>query len=204
MARFDRARDAGTATHLLAAGYDMDNMKARSFVECEMPLPTAANAEVRRRLDTLATRLVRAAEQVASLLRFAVRNALFSADAKVKPEAEALSALRERLWAQTEAAFFSALAREAGRDVASSEGVEERQWLDLLRRLALALFDEAAPMEPDSAPLTRQGESVPRLVRARRNLVFAFLGFGKDGEALFTTLALPAAQPKAAKKGKAA
>jgi len=200
----DRAKDAATATRLLAAGYDMDNMKARSFVECEMPLPTAPNAQTRQRLDTLATRLVRAAEQVASLLRFAVRNALFSADAKVKLEAEALSALRERLWAQTEAAFFAALDREAKRDVASSEGIEERQWLELLRTLALTLFDEAAPMEPDSAPLTRQGETVPRLVRARRNLLFALLGFGKDGEALFNTLVLPAAQSKSAKKGKAA
>jgi CRISPR system Cascade subunit CasA len=199
-----RAQDAGTATRLLAAGYDMDNMKARGFVECEMPLPTAPNAETRQRLDTLATRLVRAAEQVASLLRSAVRNALFSAGATVRLEAEPLSALRERLWAQTEAAFFAALDREAKRHVTSSEGVEEREWIERLRKLALALFDEAAPMEPDSAPLTRQGETMPRLVRARRNLMFALLGFGKDGEALFNALALPAAQPKTARKGKAA
>ena len=36
---------------LLAAGYDMDNMKARGFVESKLPMPAIPNPEVRARVD---------------------------------------------------------------------------------------------------------------------------------------------------------
>jgi len=196
----ERGLDVRGASRLLAAGYDMDNMKARGFVESMMPLPAATDLAARERLDELASRLVRSAEQVAGLLRSAVRAALFSTGATVRPDLELLATVRERLRAETEPAFFDALAR----DPLPPEGAAERAWQARLRSTALALFDEAAPMEPDVAPLVRQGEAVPRLVRARRNLIFALQGFGKDGAALFTTLKLPAVTPRVARKGKAA
>ena len=196
----ERASDVPGADRLLAAGYDMDNMKARGFVESTMPLPVASDPETQRRMDALAKRLVLSAEQVAGLLRSAVRAALFSAGATVRQDLELLATVRERLWDATEPAFFDALAR---RPVAP-EGVQERAWHSMLRRIALALFDEAAPMEPDVAPMVRQGEAAPRLVRARRNLLFALQGYGRDGVALFTTLDFPQAAPKAGKKGHAA
>jgi CRISPR system Cascade subunit CasA len=93
--RRDRMRDAGRDQgRLIAAGYDMDSMKARFFVESEMPLPGAADPTGQLRLDELATRLVRAADLVANLLRDAVRAALFSPGAAVKPDAELLSSVR--------------------------------------------------------------------------------------------------------------
>jgi len=172
---------------LLAAGYDMDNMKARAFVESEMPLPAAAD---RAAQEALARDLVLSAQQVAGLLRSAVRHALFSAGATVKLDAELLSSLRERLWDQTEAAFFGRLA--------AMPADSRETWLRKLRDLALALFDEAAPLTPEN------GAAAPRISRARRNLIFALAGFGKEGEALFTQLGLAAAQPKAKKGRKAA
>ena len=171
----DRFQDVGEDARLLAAGYDMDNMKSRGFVETEMPLPAARDKETQARTDALARRLVRAAEQVASLLRSAVRNALFSAGATVKIDAELLSSIRERLWSATEAAFFDAL-EHAASGLAVPEGAAEAAWQRDLRNTALALFDEAAPMDPDVPPMVRAGEAVPRLVRARRNLVFAPAG----------------------------
>jgi len=200
----ERGLDVREDSRLLAAGYDMDNMKARGFVESQMPLPAAASREARAQLDGLAERLVLGAEQVASLLRSAVRAALFSAGATVRQDLELLATVRERLWAQTEPEFFGALEREARRGPAPSERTAEREWQRLLRTVALALFDEAAPMEPDAAPLVRAGETVPRLVRARRNLLFALQGYGKDGAALFTTLDLPGASSKTSKKRTAA
>lgn len=172
----------------------MDNMKARAFVESEMPLPGAPDLAAQQRLDELATRLVRAADLAASLLRGAVRAALFSPGATVKLDAELLSSVRENLWEQTEVPFFNALERSARRGVTEAE---PGAWRDLLRRTALALFDEAAPLSPFS------GNAAPRIGRARRNLLFALTGFGKDGAALFETLGLPAVEPKA-KKRKAA
>ena len=182
--REDREIDAGfNSVRLLAAGYDMDNMKARAFLESEMPLPARAD-------DVLAARLVLSANQVAGLLRSAVRYALFSAGATVKLDVELLSALRERLWEQTEADFFRLLA-QAPADASD-------RWLARLRALSLDLFDEAAPLTPEN------GGAAPRIGRARRNLIFALAGFGKEGMALFFTLGLAAAESKAKKKGKAA
>ena len=183
--RNDRERDADAGrTRLLAAGYDMKSMKARAFVEAEMPLPPASPGR-----DQWAERLVLSANQVAGLLRSAVRYALFSAVATVKLDAEMLSTLRERLWEQTESEFFALL-------TALPENLAQL-WLLKLRGKALALFDEAAPLTPEN------GGAAPRIGRARRNLVFALTGFGKEGAALFTTLELAVAAPKA-KKGKAA
>jgi CRISPR system Cascade subunit CasA len=177
-------------TRLLAAGFDMDNMKARAFVESEMPLPAAPDAVTQEHLDRLAVRLVQAANQVAGLLRYAVRSALFRPGATVKLDAELFSSLRESMWEQTEAVFFALLA-------AAPEDATQ-QWLKRLRDLALVLFDEAAPLTPEN------GGAAPRIGKARRNLLFALLGYGKDGAALFSALDLPAPEAKAKKKGKAA
>jgi CRISPR system Cascade subunit CasA len=194
----DRYRDAGCGgesdrSRLLAAGYDMDNMKARTFVETEMPLPALPDAEAQKRLDGLAEHLVKAAERVASLLRGAVRAALFSPGATVKLDNELLSSVRERLWEQTEAGFFAALDGAARRG-ASEPYPEYPVWLALLRRTALVLFDEAAPLEADSG-----GTAAPRIGKARRNLLFALLGYGKEGQALFSELGQMAPETKARK-----
>ncbi len=197
--RDDRQPDVRAEVRFLAAGFDMDNMKSRGFVESIMPLPSGRDREAQTRLDALARRLVLSAEAVAAMLRSAVRFALFSAGATVR-DTELLSVVRERLWEATEPAFFAAL---AGNPVADDDTVE-RAWHGLLRMTALGLFDEVAPMDPDVPPLVRQGETVPRLVRARRSLSFGLRGFGKDGQALFDILGLPAAQPRQAKQKKGA
>ena len=196
----DRWREAGetSGVRLLAAGFAMDRMlvaKARAFVESEMPLPGAADAAAQERLDGLAGRLVRAAALVAELLRAAVRAALFSPGATVKFDADLLASVRERLWEQTERGFFDALEHVAvGTATAEAECA---LWLGKLRHTALALFDEAAPLAPEC------GSAAPRIGRARRHLLFALTGYGKDGEALFDALEQSRAAPKA-KKGKAA
>jgi CRISPR system Cascade subunit CasA len=172
----------GGQARFLAAGYDMDNMKARAFVESEMPLPAAPDEATRRRRDALATRLVLSADLVASLLRSAIRFALFSPGATVKLDAVLLSAARERFWDATEGDFFDLLTREP-EDAA-------RQWLDRLRDVALRLFDEVAPLTPENA------NAAPRISRARRQLLFALAGFGKDGQALYAHLELVTPQPK--------
>ncbi len=182
---------------LLAAGYDMDNMKARGFVESEMPLPAAPDVAAQARIDDVAARLVDAAEIATRALRQAVRNALFSAGATVKLDAELLSAVRERLWDATERNFYVALEAVAqGGDAARDTALAA--WPGLLRAQALPLFDEAAPIAADNFA------TAPRISQARRNLNFTLSGFGKDGAALFERLGLPAAETRGKTKGKAA
>jgi len=187
--RGEREIDVGGSARLLAAGYDMDNMKARAFVESEMPLPAAPDDAARQALDQRAERLVLSANQVAGLLRSAVRYALFSAGATVKLDSELLSSLRERLWEDTEASFHDIVAKQPDDAL--------RRWHALLRNIALRLFDEAAPLTPENP------DAAPRISRARRNLIFALTGYGKEGMALFERLELPLPQPKV-RKGKAA
>ena len=178
----------GGRARLLAAGYDMDNMKASALVETEMPLPAALDDEGRAALDDLAARLVLATDFVADRLASQVRHALFSPNAKVKWDAELLSSLRERLWDGTEAAFFDLLTR---RPKTATE-----TWLKLLREMVLRLFDEAVPLTPENGV-----SAAPRIGRARRNLVFALTGHGKDGIAIAELLGLVAPAPKT-KKGR--
>lgn len=197
--RQTRWRDvgAGSQSRLLVAGFDMDNMKARSFVESEMPLP-GGMPEQQGRLDRLAQDLVQAADRVASLLRLAVRNALFSPGATVKPDAEVLSTARERLWERTEAEFFAALtATLAHQDIEMGQEPERPRWMECLRRTAFAIFDEVAPLSPSAGPT-----AAARLAAARRGLRFTITGHGKEGRLLFAGLGLPT--PDASKTPKAA
>jgi CRISPR system Cascade subunit CasA len=124
------------------------------------------------------------------MLRYAARQALFSAGASVKLDTELLNSLRERLWEQTEADFFEAMLTTPS-DAAT-------RWLARLQSLALAIFDEAAPLSAES------GAAAPRIGKARRNMLFGLRGFGKDGGQLFDLLGLLPSQAKAKKpRGKA-
>lgn len=194
--RQGRAADAGCDTaRLLAAGYDMDNMKARSFVEAELPMHSTADPAVRERLDDTARRLVRSAEQASDLLRQGLRGALFGAGATVKFDATLFSASRERFWQGTEAAFHAALDAAAG---AADLDPVLAEWRGVLEQAAFALFDEHAPLPIDSA------SAAPRISRARRQLAFAFRGYGKQGVSLFTALGLAPPESATGRKGRAA
>jgi CRISPR system Cascade subunit CasA len=183
---------------LLAAGYDMDNMKARGFVESEMPLPSTRDKDAQKALDDLAKRLVESAEQAAGLLRSAIRNALFSAGATVKLDAGLLNAARERLWEETEIRFFSTLTTPATADGATSLA-ERTRWRDLLRDVALRLYDEAAPLSADAG-----WTAAARIGKARRILGISLAGYGPAGAQLFEKLALPAPESKATKRKRGA
>ena len=193
----------GREDRFVAAGFDMDNMKARGFVESEMPLPAISDANTRRRVDEMARALIKAADQVANVLRRAVREALFGSGATVKLDWELLSAAREQLWEQTETDFHDAVAREARRTDADPAGSERADWLQRLRSTAMALFDATAPLDADGGSLPKSDEAIRRLLRARRNLAFALTGYGKDGADLFNHLSLPPKEIKRTRKVRA-
>ena len=181
-------------SRLFAAGYDMDKMKARGFVESEMPLPAASDRRGQEAANALAQSLVKSSEQIGGLLRSAVRNALFSAGATVKLDAALLNTLRERVWEETETAFFEKLTTATARG-GETPDAERLDWLALLRRIALELFDEAAPLSADSS-----GSAAPRIGKARRYLGFALAGYTPAGAELLTTLELPQVERKEPKK----
>lgn len=181
----DRAN--GHDWRILAAGYDMDNMKARGFVEAELPVFGGAEAALR---DEVLRQLIAAAEVAAGLVRMAVRNALFAEGAKADLAAGLFNTLRDRFWQESAGDFYTQAQRV---------GVAERDdiamaFLAALRRLVLRLFDEAAPMTGSDHP--------GRVANAAKYLSLAMNGYGKGGMALFAACNLPF--PESSKKRKAA
>ena len=191
------AQSRGIGHHrLLAAGFDMDNMKARGFVESEIPVPGATDPKIRLRIESLATSMVRSAETAASITRAAIRNALFSGGANVKADWEILNLAREKIWEETETSFFGTLS-EPQAHLATDERPhpEHHFWLRVLRRAAIDIFDELAPLAPDMSA------QAARVSNARRGLFFAFAGYGSQGQDLYKFLNIP--PPEKGTKAKA-
>lgn len=172
---------------ILAAGYDMDNMKARGFVEAE--LPTFGGGEAPDRVKAI-THLILGAETVEGILRTAVRMALLSDGAKPDANAGLLGTLRARFWAESEGGFY-----KASEQIANGEEQDNavRGFLSTLHNLCAKLFDENAPIVSSDHP--------ERVAKGAGFLMSALKGYGKSGKSLFTVLNLELpAQPK---KGKA-
>jgi CRISPR system Cascade subunit CasA len=186
-----RSADISSAlapSRLLAAGYDMDNMKARAFVESEMPLPGSA-AKAADTLTRVARRLIEAAGIAAAALRSAVRQARFSRDTSV--DSAPLAAVYESFWAATQDRFFAILPNHPSVDWETALAAAASPWRGVLIWTALRLFDEAAPLDPSAASCDPR-----RIVEARRNLFGTLDGRGPMGGRLFDALQLPSPEPK--------
>lgn len=163
-------RRAARRARLRAAGYDMDNMKARGFVETEMPLPLV----VRRReaFEALSRELVGRARDVASLLGGTLRQALFGTEAPGADAGDRYLA-QERFWDRTEAPFRSAIAElaEGLERAEDEEAVREiltsirEEFAIVLRQTALSIFDELVRFEAIEDQRTME-----RRIAARRRL----------------------------------
>ena len=174
-----RARRVGChEPSVRAFGYDMDNMKARGWVEARLPAFALDDAELRERVAALAGRLVEATESAAYHLLQAVKGALFGgADAPGD-----LSHVKQALWHATEAPFHASVRALVGGTPATTLQGDFRGTLE---REGLRLFDGFAGTEA-TAP-----DAMKRLVGARYSLVLTLRGHGKSGQKLFTALALP-------------
>ncbi|MDW8342753.1 MAG: type I-E CRISPR-associated protein Cse1/CasA, partial [Geminicoccaceae bacterium] len=169
---------------LVAAGYDMDNMKARGFVEAEMPLPLVPE-RVRETFEAVARELVRRAREAVALLGSAVRQALYGTEAPAADAGERYLA-PERFWERTEAPFRSAIAELAERlEEAPDEEAQRRvlanvreNFANVLRRTALSIFDELVRFEA-----IEDQRTMDRKIAARRWLVASLSSKNEDAPA---------------------
>lgn len=187
----DCVEDGPRSWRIFAAGYDMDNMKARNFVESEMPVMEPADPDRTELSIDAVTNLILGAREAEALLRRAVRNALFSAGADLKADAGLFSSLRARFWSETEPAFFTQLQR-LSRDPDAEAAA--RVFLAAVLQVSMRIFEETAPILDDDRP--------DRIAAAARNLRASLNGYGKSGIALFAAFGLPAPEPAAARKGR--
>jgi CRISPR system Cascade subunit CasA len=162
---------------MIAAGYDMDNMKARGWVQAELP---AFPDHVLARTRSFADRAVEAADMAAGLVMNAVKSGLFQRPKEAKGD---FSHLKHSLWANSQAAFFQIIGEIV--EGKAPDGPEMReQFRQHLRNAALSIFDLACPLDGLSTGNMR------RPIAARHGLVMALEGYGKAGTSLFKALDL--------------
>ena len=163
-----------------AFGYDMDNMKARAWMEGEMPL-LRFDDTTREWLAEFITRAIAGADTVARLVTGAVKSALFD---RPRDTTGDFGFVAERFFRDTEGAFYSAL-DEVARSAGDHSGDEDptiktlRRWAPIMAKAALRLFDEYAPYEG------LEDGDMHRHVKARFFLTLALGGHGATGKALF-------------------
>lgn len=176
-------------------GYDMDNMKARGFVETEMPLLfPPAGAE--KPFKIFVGQLVEGAKTTASLTLGAIKAARGG-------EGGGLDLVREKFFADSQSAFFTSVEKGLAEIAAKPDSIHDdvkKAWLDAtLAPLARQTFDREAPL----MALADTGDlgALETAVNARRMLVIALAGHGKGGDDLFKALGLPVPAPKPKKGG---
>lgn len=190
---------------LQACGYALDNMKPLDFGEAVVPLFTCGSQKANDTIDGLAASLITAADEVASQLTNSIRRALFGEKAKVDTGSTVLSAVSNRFWSETEADFYRIVGAIAGSITSIAGDLDDIKkaiadqngaaWLAAMRRTALAIFDDTAPIE-DSDPARLQD-----MIAARKFLSLAFQGHGPTGKKVYAALGLP--ESEKAQSGKA-
>lgn len=166
---------------LWAFGYDMDNMKARSWLEADMPVYVVDDPVRLRIYSELLTQLVDAASLVRLYTTGAVRRAWF-ADRESKGD---FGAVDRSFWGRTEPAFFRLAAQM--RDVvnAGEDDVALRQrWLETIQRAAREVFDERAGNvslgDADPAVLAAAHNDLQKKLHGPK--LMRLLGLARDAE----------------------
>ena len=182
-----RGRRARDPFRLVVAGYDCDNMKARSWIQAELPAFPQAMIEP---MAAFARPATAATELASKVLQTAVKEALLD---RPKDSPRAFAQLRTDLWRATQEPFFESI-RSLARTAEVDGPALRNGFRQTLRDAALKLFDLACPFDAATNP-----SHLRKPIAARHNLCMTLEGFGKDGAALFASLELAPRQAERAK-----
>ena len=179
--RQERRRCASGA-RFVAFGYDMDKMKARAWVEGEMPLRNLEDPAGIGPVEDFICCAISGAASVAGLVVRAVKAALYD---RPRDASGDYGFVAERFFRDTEAEFYVALEDatveiERQPDIDDPTVAARTRWASVVKRAAMRLFDEYAPSEG-----LEHGDML-RHVRAWYFLSLALAGRGRDGRALFS------------------
>lgn len=186
-------------TRFIVFGYDMDNMKARAWIESEMPFWFLSDSTSREWLGKFIECATAGADKVCRLLTDAVKSALCKRPSDAKGD---YGFIAERFYRETEGAFYAAM-RDAMASIQKDLDVDDptinarENWAPAMARAALRLFDEYAPADG------LEDRDMHRHVKARFFLALALGGRGKAGRALFARdLGIVSPEPaKASRRG---
>lgn len=147
---------------LWAAGFDMDNMKARCWYESTMPL-YPLNPKDATEVAAFIGGLIKQAQELSGSLRFAVKSAWFGSPKDTKGD---MGFLDTAFWQNTESAFYSILERLVDNiynDELRNNLVDN--WGSILKKEVENLFDANALAQQED------GLNMKRVVKARLGLV---------------------------------
>ena len=188
----------GGRVRFAAFGFDMDKMKARSWVESEMPLWLLNDSGARDLLESYVQHSAAAADTVKKLLVRAVKSALYDRPSFASGD---YGFIAERFDRETEGEFYTVLGTAA--DLIQEQVDEDdptvqarKKWSVILESAALRLFDEYAPSD------ALEGTNMHRHVKARFFLALAVAGRGKSGRLLFEDLGIVSPATVRARKAK--
>ena len=176
----------GHGTRFMAFGFDMDNMKARAWIESEMPVWILADVTARDLLQSFVEYATAGAGTAAWCLVRAVKSAFHNRPSEAKGD---YGFLTDRFYRDTEQGFHAAL--EAAIGLIEKDGdaddptVGAREgWSPVLASAALRLFDEYVPAD------ALESRNMQRHVRARFFLASAVAGRGKAGRSFYADLGI--------------
>ena len=183
----NRDREVLTRKRVFAFGYDMDKMKARAWVESEMPLWLLQDSEVRSLLEKFVDCATEGASTVARLLTSSVKAARHERPADASGD---YGFIAEHFFRDTEAAFYELLDKvvvsiESDPDVDDPTITLREAWLKIISRTGIRMFDTYAPSEG------LEHRAMHRQVRARFFFTLALGGRGKVGLSLYKRLDIP-------------
>ena len=150
--REHRVQPGGNAEadfRIWAYGYDMDNMKARSWCEGAMPAWSVGGDEAAQRLALETSRLIRCSTQVHDVLQWSLREAFFSEFIKARKQATYTESISTQFWSGTRGAFFNTLAKLV-QDVRRSEEPQfdlRLDWLGTTAAVAKEIYTHLTEAE---------------------------------------------------------
>ena len=185
-------------TRCVAFGYEMDNMKARAWIQSEMPIWIAEDG-ARERIERFIEHVAKGAGTVGMLLTRSIKAALCERPSDARGD---YGFVAERFYRETEGAFFRVL-RDAMELTGRIPGEDDptlrarENWIRDVAGTAFRLFDEYASADG------LEHRDMRRHVKARFFLDLALGGRGKEGRSLFER-DLEIASPERAHKRKEA
>jgi CRISPR system Cascade subunit CasA len=187
-----RTRRASGPFRLRVSGYDVDKMKARSWIQAELPAFADALLEPVRSFASDATA---AADQAATAVMHAVKAGVLQ---RPKEAPGDYRYLKNALWADTQGSFFEFVGTLVQHAEADGPMLRDR-FRCVLQSAALRIFDLACPHDAGL-----EASHLRRPIAARHVLVMTFEGYNKGGAALFKALNLALPEKGRSKQGRAA
>ena len=177
---FSALNEAGRKTRFAAFGYDMDNMKARAWMEGEMPI-WCLGRERQGTLDGFIQKTTAGAEAMARLLTSAIKAALNDSPKNARGD---YGFVAEAFYRRTEEIFQAHLkeavdAIDEKPDADDSTRPVREAFCASIAKAARRLFDYYAPMDG------LEDRNMTRYVRALFHLSVALRGQGRAGKSLY-------------------